>query len=151
MISETFSTLDVISKKLKVNTNSNFITSHSRTRKIKFNGETLYNENDISNAFIQKDKYLYIRLDSEDQIELRDKYIEEFKSRFTDDYNIIIGVSPLNNINNSLIFLLNLCMRKRIEEVIFYSKTNSISPEILQLIILFAKTNGVTLTYYKND
>lgn len=151
MISETFSTLDVISKELKVNTNSNFITSHSRTRKIKFNGETLYNENDISNAFIQKDKYLYIRLDSEDQIELRDKYIEEFKSRFTDDYNIIIGVSPLNNINNSLIFLLNLCMRKRIEEVIFYSKTNSISPEILQLIILFAKTNGVTLTYYKND
>lgn len=151
MISETFSTLDVISKKLKVNTNSNFITSHSKTRKIKFNGETLYNENDISNAFIQKDKYLYIRLDSENQVELRDKYIEEFKNKFTDDYNIIIGISPLNNINNSLIFLLNLCMRKRIEEIIFYSKTNSISSEILQLIIIFAKTNGVILTYYKND
>lgn len=149
MESETFSTLSTISQKLKLDLNHNLIKVCSKSRKVKIDGRVLYNENDVAKIFIDRKKYLYIRIDSNDQNNIKDEWIKEFKEKFL-GYNIIIGISLPDKINDSLITLLHMCMKKHINEITFYSKTNSVSKEIMEIIIMFAKFNDITLSYYKN-
>lgn len=149
MESETFSTLSTISEKLRLDLNHNLIKVCSKSRKIKIDGRVLYNENDVARIFIDRKKYLYIRIDSNDQDNIKDEWIKEFKEKFS-GYNIIIGISLLDKINDSLITLLHMCMKKHINEITFYSKTNSASKEIMEILIMFAKFNNITLSYYKN-
>lgn len=149
MESETFSTLPTISKKLKLNINHNLVNVCSQSKKIKIDGKIFYNENDIIKVFVNKQKYLYIRIDSQEQSEQKDEWIKEFNEKFS-DYNIVVGISSPEIINSSLIFLLRLCARKDIDEVIFYSKTNSASKELMEVLTMFFKLNGVKLFHYKN-
>lgn len=149
MESETFSTLHTISKKLKLNINNNLTNVCSVSKKVKINGKTFYNENDIVKVFFNREKYLYIRIDSLEQSEEKDEWIKEFSEKYP-NHNIIVGISPREIINNSLIFLLRLCVQRVVDEIIIYSKENSASREIMEVIVMVFRLNGVNIFYYKN-
>lgn len=151
MESQTFSTLPIISKKYNIQLNKLISNKDSvNARKINFNGEILYNEGDIIVKIVKKRKYLYIRYDTDEQLnELKDKQMDEFKENFP-DYSVVVGVSNNNEINQSLLFLLRLCSRQDIGRLAFYDR-NTVGRELRNIIEIIAFQAGVILECYKYD
>jgi hypothetical protein len=150
MDTETFSTFTAICEKFGFDeSNDNLINICSRMKKLKINDKIFYNEIEFIKELANGEKYFYIRIDSEEQSKDTDKIIDEFKENFP-NYNVVVGISPPEIINSSLIFLLRRCMTGNIGEITFYSKSNCASKEIKEIISMIAKLKEVKLSYYKD-
>lgn len=152
MDTETYSTLKTISDKFNISKDRLDLIKNSESIKriTRADRNVLYNEKDITRNLIVKRDYLYIRFDTEEQVnELKDKRIKEIKESFP-DHSIIVGVSKDSEINSSLLFLFHLCSRNDVRSLVFYD-ANTISLELIKLVELLVSYTGTTIAWYKID